>query len=269
MRPVLALPFTVIADLDCVHLIAGEDLRYTLTASGLHTWLPALLARCDGRCSTEELLASVPPDGEKGSARQLLERLVGERVLVDGPLEKAHRPGKYRLAVEGEGPLAEALTQASGAEGSLPLPLLCQDRLDYEAALRFNRRCLGGGSPWLWVTTGPLSRGYVSPVFLPGAGPCLACLLRHFQRLSPAPQLYDALIEHSRRGEPIRAVPFDEQAGRMLVQIALWKVGQLDRTLPPSGVYRLHVLECGSLEVTLHPVLRDDSCPECGYGQVV
>jgi len=268
MRPALAWPFTVIADADGVHLIAGEDLRYTLAAPGLQTWLPALLARCDGRRSTEELLASVATE-VSGEARQLLERLVGERVLIDGPVEQAHRPGKYRLAVEGDGPLAVALAQAPCAERAVPLPLLCQDRLDYDAALRFNRRCLGGASPWLWVTTGPLNRGYVSPVFLPDAGPCLACLLGHFQRLSPAPQLYGALIEQARRGEPILPVPFDEQAGRMLVQIALWKVCQLERALPPSGVYRLHVLECAGLEVTLHPVLRDESCPECGHGRGV
>jgi bacteriocin biosynthesis cyclodehydratase domain-containing protein len=265
MRPVLALPFTVIADPDRVHLIAGEDLRYTLAAPGLQAWLPALLARCDGRQSMEELVAGVPAAAQD-SARRVLGRLIGERVLVDGPVEHAHRPGKYRLAVEGDGLLAEALAQAPGAEGALPLPLLCQDRLDYDTALRFNRRCRNGSSPWLWVSTGPLNRGYVSPVFLPGAGPCLACLLRHFQRLSPAPQLYDALIEHARRDGPILPVPFDEQAGRMLVQIALWKVRQAEQALSPSGVYRLHVLECAGLEVTLHPVWRDEDCPECGPG---
>jgi hypothetical protein len=72
------------------------------------------------------------------------------------------------------------------------LHVLCQDRLDYDEALRFNleppRRFgavdVGDG--------GPLARGYVSPVFLPTSGPCLGCLIRHFRRRSPAPEIYDA-----------------------------------------------------------------------------
>ena len=48
----------------------------------------------------------------------------------------------------------------------------------------------GGDAPWLWVSTGAMSRGYVSPVFLPDAGPCLGCLLRHGRLLSPAREIH-------------------------------------------------------------------------------
>ena len=58
-RPRLALPYTVVAGRDAVHLVAGEDHRYTLGGAGLETWLPGLLAGCDGRRSLEDLLAAL------------------------------------------------------------------------------------------------------------------------------------------------------------------------------------------------------------------
>jgi bacteriocin biosynthesis cyclodehydratase domain-containing protein len=142
--------------------------------------------------------------------------------------------------------------------------ILCQDRLDYEAALQFNHRCRASGSPWLWASTGAMSRGYVSPVFLPDAGPCLACLLRQFQRLSPAPEIYDALREQARQGQPIELVPFPAQGIEILKQLVLWKISWLSRPDPPPAFYRLHVLEIASLEVSTHRVWADPQCPECG-----
>ena len=38
--------------------------------------------------------------------------------------------------------------------------------------------------------------------FLPDAGPCLACLLTHFEKLSPAPELYADLRDHALRQLP-------------------------------------------------------------------
>ena len=37
-RPRLALPYTVVAERDVVHLVAGEDHRYTLSGAGLEAW---------------------------------------------------------------------------------------------------------------------------------------------------------------------------------------------------------------------------------------
>ena len=193
---------TIIAVEDQVHLVCGEDVRYSVRAEGLAAPLADLLCKCDGRTPLDSLLRGLADD-EIARARDLIDRLRGERILVDGPIEAAMEATAYRPAVEGSGPIAERLRCPASALP--PVTVFCQDTLDYRAAMEFNRRRLSlEDGPWLWVTTGPVNRGYVSPVFLPDAGPCLACLLRHFQRLSPVPQLYDALTLHAERGGIIR-----------------------------------------------------------------
>jgi bacteriocin biosynthesis cyclodehydratase domain-containing protein len=265
-RPRLALPYTVVADGDTVRLIAGEDFRYTLTGPNLGQWLPPLLAQLDGRTPLPQALAGLDA-ARRQAALRLVERLYGERVLVDGPAESAHRPAAYRLAVEGCGALVERLARL-GSDDPLrpPLRVLCQDRLDLAAALAVNRRCRGDASPWLWVSYGPLGRGYVSPIFLPDAGPCLGCLLGHFRRLSPAPELYDALIDYARRGGAIEPVPFPESGVGVLAELAAWKAALLADAEPPAALFRLHVVETGSLEVSSHAVYVDPECPECRGG---
>src|SRR5262245_24500769 len=177
-RPRLALPYTILSGPDTVRLVAGEDFRYTLSGPGVEHWLPGFLAGLRGSETLAQALARLD-EPQRALALQLAARLYGERVLVDGPAQAAHVAGACRLAVEGAGPLRDELERtASAAEpGAKPLPVLCQDRLDYDEALRFNRRCRGGSAPWLWASTGAMTRGYVSPLFLPDAGPCLACLL--------------------------------------------------------------------------------------------
>ena len=150
--------------------------------------------------------------------------------------------------------------------GSPVLPVFCQD--GWITRRRWRSTAVAGKavSTWLWATLGPMSRGYVSPPFLPGAGPCWACLLGHFRRLSPAPELYDALIDHARRGGSIEPVPFPATGVEVLSQLVLWKREQLGRSEPPSALYRLHVLELETMEVTSHRVRIDPECPECGDG---
>jgi bacteriocin biosynthesis cyclodehydratase domain-containing protein len=257
-RPRLAWPCTIATERDRVHLVAGEDVRYTLAAPGLDVWLPGFLARLDGRPLTQSLLTLSPE--QQSSARELVERLYGERLLVDAPAEVAHPAAPFALAVEGSGPLAELLC-TEGASDRPALRVLCQDRLDYAAAERFNRDCRHGSGPWLWVTTGPLQRGYVSPVFLPDAGPCLLCLLRQFQRLSPAPELYDVLREH---GESFTPAAFPTEGEQVLAALVRWKARLLGAPEPAAPLYRLHVLEVSSLEVSSHRVFVDPECPECG-----
>jgi bacteriocin biosynthesis cyclodehydratase domain-containing protein len=261
-RPRLALPFTVLTAPDTVRLVAGEDFRYTLTGAGLDGWLPGWLAGLDGRTPLEEALARLP-EAHRGPARQLVDRLYGERVLLDGTAADAHAPARRRLAPEG-GAAWAAGWQPPAAEDAAPLPALCQDRLDYDEALRFNRRCLEAGPPWLWASTGPLSRAYVSPLFLPDAGPCLGCLLSHFRRLSPAPELYDALAAHARAGGAVAAAPFPPHAAAVVRELLLWKAALAEEPEAPAALYRLHVLEVASLEVSSHRVLVDPECPECG-----
>jgi bacteriocin biosynthesis cyclodehydratase domain-containing protein len=241
-RPRLALPFTVLASPGVVRIVAGEDFRYTLKGDGIDGWLPALLASFDGRRPLGELSAA---------AAEVVDRLYGERVLVDGDARPTESLG---LGAEGRGPLLDGLP----TDG--PLRVLCQDRLDYDEALRFNRRCLEGPGPWMWATIGPLARGYVSPVFLPGSGPCLACLLRHFRRRSPAPELYDALEEQGKKGLPIEPATFPPEGVAILHNLMVRKAAMLS----DAAAYRLHVLETATLEVTSHRVFRDPECDVCG-----
>ncbi|HYT90142.1 MAG TPA: TOMM precursor leader peptide-binding protein [Gemmataceae bacterium] len=293
-RPRLALPFTILTDRDTVRLVAGEDFRYTLTGPGLSDWLPDWLTALDGRVPLEEALGQLAQE-RREPARQLVDRLYGERVLIDGTALAAHVPARWRLRPEGSAawaagwqpggetpppnplPATERGSKPSAVSSSPPLPLgegvggegfflpaLCQDRLDHDEALRFNRRCLDTATPWLWASTGPMSRAYVSPLFLPDAGPCLSCLLYHFRRLSPVPELYDALTEHARSGRPIVPVPFPLQAIAIIQQLLLWKAALGAEAVPPAALYRLHVLEVASMEVTTHRVFVDPECPECG-----
>src|SRR5262245_55623318 len=142
-RPRLALPYTILTGPDTVRLVAGEDFRYTLSGPGVEGWLADFLSRLHG---TERLEAAVArlPDEHRTLALQLTARLYGERVLVDGPAAAAHSARACRLAVEGSGALCDELAKDWG-EG-VALPVLCQDRLDYEEALRFSRRCRGAHS---------------------------------------------------------------------------------------------------------------------------
>jgi bacteriocin biosynthesis cyclodehydratase domain-containing protein len=263
-RPCLALPFTFLTGADRVRLAAGEDYRYTLSGSGLETWLPDWLPLLDGGRTLDEALQALPDD-RRAAARELTAQLYGERVLIDGPALAAHSPYPYRLVPEGTGRLREGLPSPQRDDGvpTRVLTVLCQDRLDYDEVLRFNRRCLEGDAPWLWATCGPMARGYVSPVFLPDAGPCLECLLRWFRRLSPAPELYADLIDHARQGRPILPAPFPVTAAIVLRQLVLWKAEALAAHDPPAALYRLHVLETATMETTAHRVFADPECPTC------
>ena len=261
-RPRLALPFTVLTAPDTVRLVAGEDFRYTLTGSGLDGWLPAWLAGLDGRTPLADTLDRLP-ESHRAGARELADRLYGERVLIDGTAADAHVPVRYRLAVEGRAAWAADWVPATDP-AARELPTLCQDRLDHDEALRFNRRCLEAGTPWLWATTGPMSRAYVGPLFRPDAGPCLGCLLGHFRRLSPAPELYNALADHARAGRPVEPVPFPPPGVAIVQQLLRWKADLAAEPDAHPALYRLHVLDAAALDVTSHRVFVDPECPECG-----
>jgi bacteriocin biosynthesis cyclodehydratase domain-containing protein len=260
--PRLALPFSVLPEVDCVRLVAGEDFRFTLRGPRIEQWLPSLLARCDGKTTLDALLASVDPT-VRDQARGLIVRLQSERVLVEAPALDAHRPENYRLSAEGTGPLVGLLSSATPDENAPVLHVLCQDRLDFAQALRFNRERRRGSGPWLWVTTGPMNRAYVSPIFVPDAGPCLGCLLARFRALSPAPELYDVLPAHA---DDLKPTPFPEAGLAVLVGLVRWKLHLLAEIEPVAALYRLHVLEAATLEVSSHRLPRDPECSACGEG---
>jgi bacteriocin biosynthesis cyclodehydratase domain-containing protein len=267
-RPRLSLPFTIIRDENIVRLVAGEDFRYTLSGQRLGEWLPSLLAGINGRTPVNELIQGV--DGRlRAEALKLIERLYGERILVDGIAGDTHAANKYRIEIKGEGRLCESLARAqSAAENldALTMPVLCQDRLDYNELLQFNRQALKGASPWLWAGIGAMSRGFVGPICLPDAGPCLACLIEQFKRLSPAPEIYDELVAHAAMGRSIEPAPFPADGIEIIVRLILWKVSLMNQKDPPVSLYRLHVLEVDSMEVTSHRVFVDPECPQCGDG---
>jgi bacteriocin biosynthesis cyclodehydratase domain-containing protein len=245
---------------DVVRLVAGEDIRYTLKAPGIDRWLPDFLRKLDGTKPLAILLEELPHI-HRESAGDVIARLRSERVLTDAPAASAHSAGRYRLQIEGRGALCDAMKAlVSESSESKVLRLFCQDNLDYKAALNFNADCLKGESPFLWATTGPMSRGYVSPVFLPDAGPCLECMVRHFQRLSPAPEIYEHLMAQRSQIVPSS---FPEHGLDVMKHLIFWKVSLMTETPPPPAQYRLHVLEIASLEISSHRVFADPECPAC------
>ncbi len=223
----------------------------------------------------DDMLSQLP-ETLRESARQLVDRLYKERALIDGIAPDAHTPARFRLSPTGSAAWAigwqpvgaiMAPTLAHEANGHYEgetLPVLCQDRLDYDEALNFNRRCLWRNTSWLWASTGAMSHAYISPLFLSDAGPCLGCLLNHFRRLSPVPELYNDLAAHTQAGRPIAPVSVPPPAAAIVQQLIVWKAALAESTEAPAALYRLHVLEMSSLEVTSHRVLIDPECPECG-----
>lgn len=272
--PRLALPFTIIECPTHVQLVGGEDVRFTLRTGESSAAMARMLRRCDGRQTLDTLLAGMT-SAECDLARRLLSRLRSERVLVEGAVESSLLPLSHRLVVEGVGELADRIRSESelmapAAPSSVELRLLVQEDLNLRAAYEFNRRLLRDrGSPWVWLSVGPAARGYVSPVFLPAGGPCLGCLLRNFQRLSPVPALYDDLARHGADGGDFSRVSPPETVAALLCAIVRWKCRELANPVPSSAAFRLHVVESATHEVSLHRVFADPTCTECGDGELV
>jgi bacteriocin biosynthesis cyclodehydratase domain-containing protein len=236
MKRRLALPFTVLTAPDRVRLVAGEEFRFTVSGPGIDRWLPGWLQTLDETTLEGE---------QRETARRLLERLASERLVDLAPV--ANAPGS-------PGERGEPGALATGG-----IRVLSQDRLDFDELTRFNADCLAARVPFLWLTTAPLGRGYISPVCLPDDGPCLICLLGHFRRLSPLPELYDELAAHARAGGAIPATPFPTPGKTMLEQLAAWKAERF----PTAAAFALHVLEVATMEVTSHRVTVDPECPAC------
>jgi bacteriocin biosynthesis cyclodehydratase domain-containing protein len=217
-------------------------------------------------CWTDELFRG----NGQAACRSILEVASG-RVPVDvvnrDALARAsmqQKMARYASRLAPPTHLVANLSETVGAEGKEPLIVFCQDSLDYDEALQRNRAYREAKTPWIWVCTGALNRAYVSPLFLPDAGPCFACLLQSFQRLSPAPEMYDALRQHAQAGRPIAAVDFPYEGLLILQGVLAWKLQQAEAEQPDPGLYRLHVLERAHFEVSTHRVFADPTCRECG-----
>ncbi len=259
-RPRLALPFTIVPRGDAVLLVAGEDVRLTLRVERAAEWVPALLAGCDGARALADVIAQVPTPFAP-AARQLLSDLAGERVLVDGGPEDRPAPAAPAFAIAGTGRLADALRARLAPPAIAPpdaVQIFAQDDLDLGAALTAVARWRAGGARVLWASVGALARAYVGPLLLPDAGPCLECLLGHFRLLSPAPDVYSALLAHT---GPFAPAPFSGIA--VAAELACWKLALLGTEPVPSALYALHVVEAASLEIRSHRVFRDPECSAC------
>jgi bacteriocin biosynthesis cyclodehydratase domain-containing protein len=260
-----ALPFAILTKPDTVRLVAGEEFRYTLRSPALDQWLPLLLDGFERPVEWQPLLKLLPGERQQ-QALEIITRLYGERVLLESNGENPPMPSPARWAVEGNGKLSERLRDVFPpvSAGAFHLAVLCQDTLDYAAALDFNRRSRrSGAAGWIWISCGPMGRGFVSSVFRPTAGPCLGCLFRNFKRISPAPEIYEHLMEHSSAGGKLPPVPFPAAALDVLTGLARWKIESSAQLEPPVGVYRLHVLETKTMECTAHRIFRDPHCPDC------
>jgi bacteriocin biosynthesis cyclodehydratase domain-containing protein len=258
MRPRLAPHFTCVVAEGIVWLVAGEDVRYRLDPDGDPAWLQAAIARCDGSRTLEAIVADVP-NARRADAETALRRLYEERVLVDGTASEAHAAAPPGYRVIGTSRLAE-LIRAASTDG--PIELFVQDTLDHAALLAHN--AIAARRRWMWITSGAGTRAYVGPLFVPDAGACAACLLVHFKRLSPAPDLYDALIAHGEQGRPFAAAELPAPALEVTAALVRWKLALAAQPIASPALYALHVVELASLTVTSHAPIRDPECAACG-----
>jgi len=261
LRPRLAAAFTIVPRDDAVWLIAGEDVRLALRGEAVGSWLPAVLAACDGALTVDEVVARAPV-ARRGEARELIAGLVGERVLVDGGALAAHRAAAPGWEVDGTGRLADALRTRAPGGAVRAVRVVAQDTLDLGAALAANRQQLAGSlAPgWLWATIGPAARAFVGPLLLPDAGPCLECLIDHFRLRSPVPELYEVLAGHA---GPFAPAEVDAALLAIVADLVSAKLALVAREPAPSALYALHVVEAATLEVSSHRVLINPECPAC------
>lgn len=262
-RLVPAFRFTVIREPDRVRLVAGEDLRWSLEAAGIEQWLPRVFEVLDGGGTVDEAVDSAV-GADRVLVSETLRRLLGERVLVE-PTRRPALASPHGFVFYGEGALKDAMGAlcVPPSAGQALLHVFVQDSLHLASAMDFNATRLSGAEPFLWATTGPLARAFVSPVFLPSQGPCLECLLRGFRRISPAPELWDALLNHSRAGGVVEPSLCSEVGIAMLVQLILAKRAWLAETEPPAALYDLHVLDLRTLEISTHALESDECCESC------
>jgi hypothetical protein len=137
-----AFPFAILTKPDIVRLVAGEEFRYTLRSPSLDQWLPGFLSSFQTDAPWQPLLKQLPHEHHQ-QALQIIERLYGERALLEGNGEHRRMPSPLRTVVEGSGELGKRLRAAMPdvPGDAAHLAVLCQDTLDYAAALDFNRRC--------------------------------------------------------------------------------------------------------------------------------
>jgi hypothetical protein len=252
----VSLPVTLIEHEGVTWLVAGEDLRWSVEGAHSAEWLPGLIGAADGTRPVAALLESLP-ERHREAASATIEHLAEERLLV-ASADLTLRRGPRRIEVIGEGALADAVRAQGRGEGEETIRVLCQDTLDFASARRFGAQERDGVH--LWATVGPVARAFVSPVLKPGQGPCVGCIVTGFRRLSPTPELYDALDAHTERSGTFAPARVGEAYLRTVAGLVAWKLSLLDALVVPPAVFRMHVLEHGTVEVSSHALVRDADC---------
>jgi len=273
---------TVIAEDSVVHLIAGEDFRFTIQTGDATPAIARVLRGCQGDRPLADLLAGLDPaqrdlapsDCRPSAVRTDALRRPAPPSTRDS-LANRNRGGQHPRPA-GPGVVAvhrwSALSVSGGKHNAeQPQPRRCLARSRAGPAGSRPRPGAGIQSPAIGGRGRGLALGHHGPplarVCQPGhpqTGPPLS-RVRHFRRLSPAPQLYDVL---ERPAEPIRFVPGEpaEPLARIVLEIANWKLRRLGQSPAAASQFALHVVEGETLETTLHPVWLDPTCPGCGDG---
>lgn len=258
-RPRLALPTSIIPDGRFLHLVCGMELKVSLELGEQVPHLARMLEKCDGSLTLEELVQDLGAHRPHGLS--LIEQLLGDRLLVDDLQPGSNRRKLHGISVEGTGPLALGLANLDHQGESVRI--LVQDHLDLPAARAFNRRQLKLEQPYLWVTTGLADVGLVSPIFFPDSGPCLECFLHQYQKISIPSGIQEILNRQNEKTLTLGESEFPGEGLVMLQQLVRWKVRRLGLNLSGSNVFRLHVLDKTSLEISTHRIYKDPFCSEC------
>jgi len=149
-----AFPFAILTKPDTVRLVAGEEFRYTLRSPSLEQWLPQLLSSFAREVEWRPLLNQLPCERHQ-QALEIISRLYGERVLLEGNGDHSHMPSPLRWVVEGSGKLSERL------RGAVPAVLT-------NALPGYSRLC---GRPRFQLALPPVRRGRVALDFVRTYGP--------------------------------------------------------------------------------------------------
>lgn len=259
-RIVAAAPVTVVPAGRKIHLIAGEDLRFSLSGEGIDRWLPQTMRELEEALTVDELLERVPPEF-RANATSVLTRLCDEGLLRIQP-ELPPKALDRAVSVRGDADFLPELP-VDWRKASDGLTVFCQDTLGRETALRAALECRAAGRPFLWVSSGAHARAFVSPVFSTLGRPCLACLFAVSDSLGPVPELHSALREHDARGGALAKAAMSPAQRAFLSSLVVWKVSTWqDGNILASS--KLHVVEWVDGSVESYSVRREPACAGCG-----
>lgn len=183
-------------------------------------------------------------DGQLGSAlARLLNRESPEGMIahVEDDLDA------LRTALAREELQRRGLLDEQEPDGGEPAVVLTADYLDPELEM-VNGRALGEGRPWMLARP----RGtviWIGPVFVPGRGPCWACMAARLRAVRAAWQLPE------RRGE-------DEPVAQIGLELAAFEAARWTRE--PESPARLLTFDTLSLAQRAHVIVRRRDCAACG-----